>query len=316
MRGGVVKLRCMKAFLLLLFALAVMVCTGGPLRGQEKAAAAADVALPVGKIAYVTSENFGRSGNIFLMAGNVRTMTLAHQTRDLEFVDGGRSILYSANDPEAKGIHLYDLTLHTNTRLLPRNDEADSPALSPDGKRIAFVQGGESGSQIMTAALDGTDLKQVTDGPGFNWTPRWSPDGRRLLFETTRNEPPGGGEAGGHRDLYVMDADGSHLTNLTEGSYGHNASWSPDGKFIAYMKYGDIFTMKSDGSEKKNISKAKTRDSEPAWSPDGQWIAFTRTPEGRNAMDIWIMKSDGTQQRPITFNTGTTTSYSPSWGKE
>jgi TolB protein len=63
--------------------------------------------------------------------------------------------------------------------------------------------------------------------------------------------------------------------------------------------------MKADGSSKQNISKGVTRDSEPVWSPDGQWIAFTRTaikPSDSEQMDIWIMKSDGTEQRQLTFN--------------
>jgi Tol biopolymer transport system component len=51
---------------------------------------------------------------------------------------------------------------------------------------------------------------------------------------------------------------------------------------------------------------------------DGRWIAFTRTankPPGPETMDIWIMKSDGTEQRQVTFNKGEVSSYSPSWAK-
>jgi len=76
--------------------------------------------------------------------------------------------------------------------------------------------------------------------------------------------------------------------------------------------------MKADGSEKHNVSEGKTRDSEPAWSPDGQWIAFTRTagnPPAEGPMDIWIMKSDGTEQHPATFNQGEVSSYAPGWSK-
>ncbi len=289
---------------------------GSALPAQEQVNKDASVPLPMGKLAFVTSAGFGRAGNIFIMTGNVRVMTLAHQTRDPEFVAEGRQIIYSANDPNAFGIYLYDLAQQTNTQLLPNTNDVRGPALSPDGKRIAFYQSEEMSSQIMVADVDGTNLKQLTEGPYFNWTPRWSPDGRQLLFETTRNETPATSGGGGQRDIYVMDADGKNQTNLTPKSYGHNASWSPDGKHIAYMKYGAIFTMKSDGSEKKNISRSKVRDSEPAWSPDGQWIAFTRTPENSNAMDLWIMKSDGSEQRPVTFNEGSTSSFSPSWSKE
>jgi TolB protein len=77
--------------------------------------------------------------------------------------------------------------------------------------------------------------------------------------------------------------------------------------------------MKADGSDKQNISQGKTRDSEPVWSPDGQWIAFTRTankPPGPETMDIWIMKRDGTEQHPVTFNKTNFASFCPTWSKE
>lgn len=287
-----------------------------PLPAQEKTGTGSPVTIPVGKLAFVTSNGFGSAGNIYIIAGGVRAMEQTYQTRDFAFASGGKKIVYAANDPLAIGIYLHDLKQHASTRLLAAANNVGEPALSPDSSRIAFVQYEEDTSQIMTTAVDSTDLRQLTHDNSFNWTPRWSPDGRRLLFETTRNELPGGGEGGGQRDIYVMDADGNNLVNLTPNSYGHHASWSPDGKQIAYMNNGSIFIMNSDGSSKKDVSHGKVRDSEPAWSPDGQWIAFTRTPKNSRTMDIWIMKSDGTGQRQITFNEGTTTSYCPQWSQE
>lgn len=291
-------------------------CLPCVLAAQKQAVSEPGVTLPLGKLAYVTSDSFGRSGPVFLMTKEYRVMTLAHQTREFSFAADGTQIIYAANDPNTRGVYLYDLEEHTNMEVLAAMHEPREPALSPDGKRIAFVQYvGEKSSHILTAAVDETDWKQLTEGEHFNWTPRWSPDGKRLLFETTRHETPETSGNGGKRDLYVMDADGKNLTHLTPNSWGHHASWSPDGKQIAYMN-GAIFVMNSDGSGKKNISKGKGRDSEPAWSPDGRWIAFTRTPKGSNAMDIWIMKSDGTEQQQITKNEGSTCSYSPAWSQE
>lgn len=280
----------------------------------------ATVSIPTGKLAFVTSKGFGSAGKIHVIAGERRITTLAYTTRGLEFLPDGKRIIYSANDTETNGVFIYDLKHHASTALLANVAGAEAPSLSPDGSKIAFevYQEGRKSSQIYTAKADGSEVKQLTEGPYYNWTPRWSPDGKQLVFETTRNDNPDNHvQNGGHRDIYLMDGDGQNQTNLTSNAYGHHPAWSPDGKFIAYMAHGGVWVMKADGSAKQNISHGKTRDSEPAWSPDGEWIAFTRTANNSPdaAMDIWIMKSDGTEQRQVTFNKTDFDSYSPSWAK-
>jgi Tol biopolymer transport system component len=294
------------------------------LRSKEETVS--EAAIPTGKLAFVTSANFGSPGSISVMAGHRLTATPAYDTRALEFLPDGIRLIYYANDFDVHGIYLYDLTQDTDIPLVTNAENGMEPSWSPDGSRIAFVKysEGPKSCQIYTANIDGTESRQLTRGPYYNWTPRWSPDGRKLVLETTRNsnlEPDV--NSGGYRDIYVMDANGQNQINLTKKTYGHHPSWSPDGKSIAYMSYGEsgaanIYVMKSDGSFKQNISHGVTRDSEPVWSPDGQWIAFTRTankPGDSEAMDIWIMKSDGTEQRQVTFNQSNFTSYSPSWAR-
>jgi Tol biopolymer transport system component len=275
--------------------------------------------LPTGKLAFVTSQNFGTAGKIYFIAGNHRTTTLAYETRALEFLPDGEHIVYAANDAQTNGVFLYDLKHHRNTALLTNVPGAEGISWSPDGSKVAFERwpADRKSSQIWTANVDGSGAKPLTAGDYFNWTPRWSPDGTKLVFETTRNENAVTHRPGGYRDIYVMDRDGQNQINLTTNTFGHHPIWSPDGKFIAYMARG-IMVMQADGSDKRNVSQGKTRDSEPAWSPDGQWIAFTRTAKaaaGRAAMDIWIMKRDGADQRPVTFNQDGQTAYSPSWSK-
>ncbi len=282
--------------------------------------------IPTGKLAFVTSSNFGSAGKICIIAGDRRTTTRSYMTRDLEFLPDGKQIIYSANDSDANGIYIYDLMQHTNILIMTNVESGAEPSWSSEGTKIAFVKytEGRKSSQIYTANYDGSEWKQLTEGQYYNWTPRWSPDGQKLLFETTRNDNPDTHvKNGGYRDIYVMDRNGQNQISLTGNSYGHHPSWSPDGKSIAYMSHGEsgkanIFVMRADGSSKQNISKGITRDSEPVWSPDGQWIAFTRTANtfpAQETMDIWIMKSDGTEQRPVTFNTTDFASYCPTWSK-
>jgi dipeptidyl aminopeptidase/acylaminoacyl peptidase len=76
--------------------------------------------------------------------------------------------------------------------------------------------------------------------------------------------------------IYVMKIDGSDLKQLTNGASSASAPrWSPEGKRIAYVNGSQIWTMEDDGDNKDKVTKISTGAAAPVWSPDGKWIAFT-----------------------------------------
>jgi Tol biopolymer transport system component len=186
----------------------------------------------------------------------------------------------------------------------------EQPAVDHGGKlvseegRIAFtrVSGfGTSGlkkSDIYAIDADASQEERLTDTPGLDGFPTWSPDGDRIAFTVY----PGGAE-----QLAVIDGDGTDEHRLTGRflAMGPNseAAWSPDGKRMAFVSGRndeDIYAMNSDGSERTRLTDDVPGNDHwpPTWSPDSARIAFTSDGPGRG--DIYVMNSDGSGLTKLT----------------
>ena len=117
----------------------------------------------------------------------------------------------------------------------------------------------------------------------------------------------------GKYDIYLMNADGSGLENLTENlAYSRDPSWSPDGQRIVFSSTLDGFqtisVMNADGSDQRQLTFDKADSYHPVWSSDGKFILFLSLRDGglsdRGVLvpEVYIMKSDGSTQRRLTNN--------------
>ena len=182
--------------------------------------------------------------------------------------------------------------------------------------RIAFHSNRDGNWNIYVMKPDGSNQTRLTDNPAADSWPSWSPDGRRITFISSRDDPdPNDDDT--IWEIYVMNADGSGQTRLTNDSAWHSLPrWSPDGQRIAYQSRTDgnwqIYVMNADGSDRTRLTDESRSSSEPSWSPDSQRIAFTSYRDGNN--ETYVMSADGSAQTRLTDDAAN--DRFPSWSPD
>jgi Tol biopolymer transport system component len=168
-----------------------------------------------------------------------------------------------------------------------------------------------AGFDLFTALPDGSELRRLTDAPGYDAEATVSPDQRAIVFTSARD---------GDLELYAMDADGGNLRRLThEPGYDGGAFFSPDGRRIVWRRDApadeatlaryrerlreglyapgvlEIWVMDRDGSGKRQVTRLGAASFAPFFHPDGRRIVFASNhpdPKGRN-FDLYLVGDDG-----------------------
>ena len=221
----------------------------------------------------------------------------------------GQSVLYSSNESGEYAVYEMDLSNGTSRRLTYLGDDY-APAVSPDGSRVVFVHNdGQRQTLWIVDRAGGTPRRLAVASRGDSWDPVWSPDGDRILFASTRAggvqlfvadavgssvrqltdieglrgrsdwSPDGAflatyAGSAWHREIVLLDLEGSILAQPTEGGNNLAPSISPDGEWIAFTSYRDhyeddngceIYVMRKDGSDIRRLTNNDYCDWQPRW---------------------------------------------------
>ncbi|MEN8163675.1 MAG: hypothetical protein ABFS37_06070, partial [Acidobacteriota bacterium] len=254
--------------------------------------------------------------NIFLLnlvTGNARQLT-HHDVTDVrfprasadgsliayEYQDGLWTISPDGSQPQRLSIDVPADRLGDRVIRTTKSGDAEDLAIHPDGELAAFIVEGDLFVTEISSKDDqeiaAPQTVRITETPEREAEPRWSPDGKTLLFISSRT---------GNNDLWsVRPADDEQgwiegfdfpveqLTN--DPAEDTTGRWSPDGSSIAFLRgKGNLMVMDADGTNGRIILEHWS-PSDFSWSPDGKWFAYS-TVDAHYNTEVWIIPSDGGQ---------------------
>ncbi|MDQ6739262.1 MAG: hypothetical protein M3021_02540, partial [Actinomycetota bacterium] len=257
-----------------------------------------------------------------------RWRKLAHRRRGL--------LLSGAAASAVLVLAAYSLLSSRGPRPVPRVTPLTSysgyefgPALSPDGKRLAFVwNGGGKNYDIYVKPVEAGDPVRLTTNSAHDLHPTWSPDGRFIAFlRTSPSEsevlivPASGGSERRVARTSARTAGWEPEASIIGRSPG--PAWSPDGASLAIadraVSQGPdcIYLVSPQAGVKRKLTSPEPQslgDSLPAFSPSGSTVAFVRAVSQRGITDIYTIAASGGEAKRITSDGKTVTGLA--WASE
>lgn len=274
---------------------------------------------------------------------NLRQLTFGGENAEAYWAFDGSALVYQAKKPgmQCDQIFIMDMESMESAEVSTGEGRTTCSYFYPDGETILYSSTHHHDAScpaepdmsmgyvwpiydsydIFVANVDGTDVRQLTETPGYDAEATISPVGDRIVFTSVRD---------GDLDLYSMNLDGSDVRRLTDRlGYDGGAFFSPDGSqiiwrahypeegspeaadYVRLLEQGlirpgelDIWVMDADGSNKRQVTDLGGATFAPYWHPSGDRILFSSNhddPSGRE-FEIYMVNLDGTGLEQITYS--------------
>jgi len=177
------------------------------------------------------------------------------------------------------------------------------PALNRRGNRLAYTSVVYS-SSIWRASITPdhkiiSPLEHFISSTGLEEGPQYSPDGRHIVFQSTRT---------GYHEIWRADADGSNPIQLTHFAKNLTGTprWSPDSRWITFDSrpegHSEVFVINAEGGQPRQVTQGNSENGVASWSTDGKWIYFASNRGG--TWEVWKITPEGTSATQITRRGG------------
>lgn len=223
------------------------------------------------------------------------------------WVPGHLALYYVSYKLDNPDIFYHDLSTGARRAFARFGGSSISPAVSPDGGRVAMILSKDGWVDLYVSNADGSDLKRLTRSRQDESSPCWSPDGRTICFAAKERE---------RRTLCKVPASGGALQIVQTGGAPSptEPDWSPDGKWIAFttqFRSGfQICVVPAGGGAAVGLVEGE----DPSWAPNSRTLVFCRRRGGGNYV-LSLLDVPTKQYKDVSRISGISSQSQPSWAK-
>ena len=180
-----------------------------------------------------------------------------------------------------------------------------SPAVSPDGKKVAMILSKDGWTDLYVGDADGTHLRRLTRSPQDESSPCWSPDGQWICYASKEHE---------RRSLSKISVSGGTPHRIPTNLVGNptEPDWSPDGKWIAFTSQARDFSIcvvPAAGGDATVLVSGE----DPSWAPNSRTLVFARRRGGQYVLSL--LDAPTKQVKDVARTSGTSSQSQPSWAR-